>query len=211
MSLGIVVRDEDKRLHQLAKRVGLSVEARADWKLPWKRTLFLDPEIHVPWDLLSAGFDFLDNWEVAAPVHAYEVTAADVAQGQERQRTEQLVGDLRVPLYAHELLFARDCPGGKAFLAAWQEEQRDGDPRLAFLRALCRVKPLFLALPRSWLFTGKEQRARKAPLAQQQAQAGLVRVEVAPGRFIKCVPGNEDQVRAEWRFRRMSRRERSGR
>jgi hypothetical protein len=227
---GIVIRQDEKAIHQLAKRQNMEVLAQEGYGLPWPRTLFLDPSIHVPWGLLNAGMDFLDNWEAAAPVWSYETLIADVATGTERRITEALIGDLRVPMYATELLFVRDGEGGRALLAAWQEEivaVPGGDARVAFSRALYRVKPLFVQLPRSWLTTAKEAKPQR-PVAPQATQAAtsaperprrptsalrndLVRVEVAPGRWVRCVPGNEDKVKAEWIEAHTPRRLRRGR
>jgi len=218
---GIVLQVENEAVSRKAKNIQLAVETRPGYETPFERTLFLDPAIRVPWGLLGAGFEFLDNWDAASPVWAYEELACDLARGDDLKRTEALIGDLRVPVYAHELLFVRKNARGKALLAAWQEEMADGgEPRLAFLRAMYRVKPLFLALPRSWLSTTQEARIKGRQVAasvvvktrHKAHQTGtLSRVEVAPGRWVKCVPGDEERVKAEWTFRRMSRRERSGR
>lgn len=223
MNRGIVIQKDDKAIRLLARRVGLGIEARPGLELAFARTLFLDPAIPIPWDLLGRGMDFLDNWEAAAPVWSYETLIADVATGEDRKRTEALIGDLRVPMYAHELLFVRDCEAGQALLAAWQEESAaGGDARVAFSRALYRIKPLFLALPRSWLTTAREGKRvvfhgpKKSPPVRPGASARkarkpapeLARVEVAPNRFISCRPGDEEKVKAEWVLAHTPRRER---
>lgn len=199
---GIVLQADDERVRRLAARQRLPMKIQSGcYDLPWERTLFLDPAIgRVPWEQIPRGFGFLAQWEVAAPVWSYETLAADVATGAERERTETLVGDLRVPLYETGLLFVRRCEAGEALLEAWQAEYREGgEPRLAFLRALCRVKPLFLALPRSWLAGGETG-------APRWRQTKLVRVEIAPGRYVMCRPGEEGQMRE--RFARLLRRRR---
>ena len=189
---GIVLQVEDERIQQRAAQHRLPVKVQAGYDLPWERTLFLDPAIgRVPWDQVPKGFGFLDTWEAAAPIWSYETLAADVAAGAERERTEALIGDLRVPLYETGLLFVRDCEGGRALLKAWQAE--DGEPRLAFLRALYRVKPLFLALPRSWL-VGRAVTPGPRGNRVQQLPSGLVRVKVGPARYVRCQPGEEQAV-----------------
>jgi hypothetical protein len=188
---GVVLRADDEEARQWAARHRLPVEIQAAYDLSWERTLFVEPAVAVPWSMLARGFDFLAQWEAAAPVWSYETLAADVATGPERERTQALVGDLRVPLYETGLLFVRDCEGGRALLKAWQAE--DGEPRLAFLRALYRVKPLFLALPRSWL---ADRAAPPAPRGNrlQPLPSGLVRVKVGPARYVRCRPGEEQAV-----------------
>jgi hypothetical protein len=189
---GVVLRADDEEARQWAARHRLPVEIQAAYDLPWERTLFLDSQVgRVSWGLLPRGFDFLARWEAAAPVWSYETLAADVATGPERERTQALVGDLRVPLYETGLLFVRDCEGGRALLKAWQAE--DGEPRLAFLRALYRVKPLFLALPRSWL-VGRAVTPGPRGNRVQQLPSGLVRVKVGPARYVRCQPGEEQAV-----------------
>lgn len=220
---GIVLQEPDDTIRKLAKRQHLSVEVRPDGGTPFDRTLFIRPGVRIPWDMLSVGFEFLDHWEAAAPIWSYDTLASDVATGADRKRTEELIHDLRVPLYAHELLFVRqDDVGAQCIaplLAAWREEIEavpGGDVRLAFVRALYRVKPLFLALPRSWLGPTAGVRTRRPSSARSEARrkrpkaAGstLVKVEVGPGRFVRCKPGEEERVKTAYAERKLSRRER---
>lgn len=213
---GIVMRGADLAIVRRSKAAGLAIEVRADWSTGYDRTLFITEGVRVPWELVPQGFEFLDRWEVAAPIWRYDTLADDVAGGEgawsdERERTEAVAIDLRVPLYAHELLFVRESEGGTAFLDALRDEVLTAGPsreseRLAFLRALCRVKPLFVALPRSWLGT---DRATRAPVSsrswrrQPETRSGpLVSVEVSPGVSVKCYAGDEETVRRQYAERR---------
>ncbi len=193
-AIGIVLQADDERIQQRAAQHHLPVRVQAGYDLPWERTLFLDPAIgRVPWEQVSKGFGFLDTWEAAAPIWAYETLAADVARGAERERAEALIGDLRVPLYSTELLFLRRCENSERLLNQWRA---DGGGRLAFLRALYEVKPLFLALPRSWLAKGA------APVAQPRRNTGgnvkLVHVQIAPGRSVCCRPDEVEMYRQRY-------------
>ncbi len=202
---GIVLQVEDERIQQRAAQYRLPAKVQDGYDLPWERTLFLDPAIgRVPWGLLARGFGFLTTWEAAAPVWSYETLAADVATGDERKATEALIGDLRVPLYETGLLFVRRCENSERLLNLWREE--GGDERLAFLRALYQVKPLFLALPRSWL--AASARATAAPrrvVGDQTLPNGLVRVKVGPARYARCRPGEEDMIRQRYAERKARR------
>ena len=205
---GIVLQVEDERIRQRAAQHHLPVRVQAGYDLPWERTLFLDPAIgRVPWEQIPRGLDFLATWEAAAPVWSYETLAADVATGAERERTEALIGDLRVPLYEVGLLFVRRCERGQALLDAWRVEG-SGDARLAFLRALYEVKPLFCALPRSWLRDVAVGVLQAAPVKVRKHTSTLARVEVAPGRFVRCKPGEEEKTKAIWEQRALSRKAR---
>lgn len=190
------------------KKRHIQVIAQEGWELPAETTLFVAQGVNIPWRLLDAGFHFLERWEAAAPLWRYGKIAADLGGPKEQKRTLALVKDLRVPVYGHELLFVRDCDGGRQLLEAWRGECDGGDERLAFLRALCRVKPIFLALPRSWLYeTGTSQRAER-----RRHKSALVKVEIAPGRYVRCRPGDEEMMKKRYshQIKRMTRKRGGG-
>ena len=199
-----------------ARGAGWQVIMSDSDEIPWPQTVFISQGINVPWDLLEFGFSFLDSWEIAAPIWRYDTLASEIARGDDRKRTEALIHDLRVMLYAHELLFVRDCDNARVLLETWQREIAavpDGDVRLAFLRALYIVKPFVLALPNSWLADPATSRHNKRDFARI-GQVPLVRVEVGPGRFVRCRQGDEEKVKAEFAQRaqlRSGRRERNAR
>lgn len=207
----IVLRAPDKMAEGQAKKHGLQVVVSDGWELPAPRTLFVAKGVSIPWTLLPAGFSFLEKWDIAAPLWRYGVLADDIGGVQERERTRTVTLDLRMLLYAHELLFVRASRDGQRFLNAWLGECGGGaEPRLAFLRALHMVKPLFCSLPRSWLrgdilTLAPEPRARRSPARHT---GGLVKVQVSPGLYIQCKPGDEVKVLEHYRLERMSRKER---
>jgi hypothetical protein len=155
---------------------------------------------------------FLERWDVAAPLWRYGVLARDQGTLSDQKRTEAVIRDLRVLLYAHELLFVRDSPDGLRFLETWRAECGDGngtggDERLAFLRALYLVKPLFCALPRSWLADLQkrvDQDARTTRVRARIHQQVMVRVQIGPNMFVSC-PEGQEQKTVE-RFGRMRER-----
>ena len=184
-----------------AGRLGCEVVKGADWRPRWERTLFIsgDAGRQVPWGLLGAGFHFLERWDAAAPLWRYGVLAETMGTAEERERTLAVTLDLRLLPYEPGLLFVRDSEAGRALLATWRAECRPGDDeRLAFLRALHLVKPLFCALPRSWLAEEErrsKERQRRPAVATRRS---LTTVEIAPGRLVKCFVGDEDKVRAQY-------------
>lgn len=212
MKAVLVLRKDDKTARAKAKGLGLAVEVRSGWQMAGDRTVFVD-SANVNWSLVPAGLHVLEHWDMAAPLWRYGVLAKDVGTPEERQRTEAIVRDLRVPLYAHELLFVGDTEGGRVFLGALEEEsQAGGEIRLAFLRALYRTKPRFCALPRTWLLDVQEQsleaaRRRKATTVPIDDR-GLVLVEVRRNVFVKCRPGEEQKVIDDYKLRHMRREER---
>lgn len=161
---GVVVRRPGRDAEEAGRR-GLATVASPEWPLQWERTLFVSGAAHVPWDLIGSGFSLISRWDVAAPLAG--VLAEDLGSPADRERTRAVMFDLRIPAYAHELLFVRYTDAGRAWLAAWREECAGGaDERLAFLRALARVKPLFCPLPRVWALDASH-RARY--VAQERA------------------------------------------
>ncbi len=206
--MGLVVRAGDPRVAGYCKKTGIAYAVAPGWELPFQRALFAAPGAMVPWDLVPAGMHFLERWDVAAPLWRYGVLAKDQGTPGDRKRTEAVIRDLRVLLYSHELLFVRDSPAGRAFLETWINECRDGgDERLAFLRALYLVKPLFCALPRSWLADLQKRAAQDARTVRSRAmshQQVMVTVEIGPRVFVRCPEGQEEATKE--RFRRMRER-----
>lgn len=143
-----------------ALKASVEVAVADDWSLRWPRSLFVAPSVEVPWDMVGVGFALVSKWDVAAPFARDGRLACDRGNVEDQQRTVAVIHDLRVPTYAHELLLVRAVGAGPAFLSAWRAECDGGDERLAFLRALAKVKPLFLALPRSWLSSPAERQER---------------------------------------------------
>jgi hypothetical protein len=201
LNAGIVIRQEDMVARSKAAKCGMSVDIRSDWALPWPRTLFIAPGTCVPWDLVAVGISFLARWDVAAPFWRAGTLAKDLGTAAERERTAAILHDLRVPVYSHELLFVRKSAAGEAFLSSWRAEcglaDKGGDERLAFLRALYTVKPAFCVLPRLWLADLAQREVSDRQVAHRHAaQHGepLIRVEIAPGRFVRCHEGDRAQI-----------------
>lgn len=205
---GIVLRGGDGEIESRAKRHGLKVTISDGWGIAYERTLIVSPGVRVPWDMIDAGFHFLERWDAAAALWRYGELAADVGGPADRERTREIVRDLRVPLYAPELLFVRQSEDGQRLMEAWQEE--GGDMRLGFLRALYRVKPLFCALPRGWMELARVDVSRRLDRhAAPRTGITLVKVEVMPGRYVRCRPGDEEKTRARFRDQQLPRRQRN--
>jgi len=197
---GIVLSAEDKTIQARAKAQGLKVVVDKSRPFAFDKTLFVEPGVQVPWDLLPAAWHFLERWDAAVPLWRYGVTASDIGSPEERRATQAMVRDLRVLLHSWELLFVRQSEAGCALVEAWKQEySTGGDKRLAFLRAFYAVKPRVCVLPISWLANirsdSQQEQSRRGRI--RPAGAGLVTVEVEPGRFVKCHKGDEDKVIAQ--------------
>lgn len=198
---GLVLSGPDKTIEAQAKAHKLPVTVDAGSPFAYDKTLFVEPGTKVPWDLLPAAWHFLERWDAAVPLWRYGTNASEIGTPAERKQTAALVRDLRVPLHCWELVFARKNTDGQALIAAWKEEcAGGGEKRLAFLRALYRVKPRCCVLPRSWLAEIGEHTASAAGrLTMRRSKApGLIRVEISPGRFVQCRPEDEEKVREQF-------------
>jgi hypothetical protein len=218
-SIGIVFRGKIEKF-KLGKIKHIQSD---DFTIPFTKTLFVDG-VRVPFDLLAAGWHFLDRWDIAVPLWRYGKTANDVGTKEEREITREIIRDLRVLLHSYELLFIRRNDTGLAFMHAWEQECKNGaDKRLAFLRALYIVKPRVCVLPTSWLAEVnrrsakdiKTMRGNVTVISRQQERPPkpLVTVDLGNGRMVKCHQGDEEKVRKQ--FERMNagiadRRKRAG-
>lgn len=207
---GIVLAGEDAAIEARARAAKLPVTVDPAMPLAFDKTLYVEPGTAVPWDLLPAAWHFLERWDVAVPLWRYGVTASDVGTPGERERTQAVIRDLRVLLYAHELLFLRRNEAGEALRAAFLEEQADGgEARLAFLRAFYRIKPRLCVLPRSWLAEVQARsRMPRSGRRGRRSRAQLIEVEIGRGRAVKCAAG--DEQRTVERLGRAGRRRHAG-
>jgi len=217
---GVVLSGEDQNIEARAAKLGLGVTIDASMPLAYDKTLFVTAGAKVPWDMLDAGWHFLDKWDAAAPLWKHGITGAKVGTSAERKLTEKIIHDLRVPLYAHELLFVRNNEVGQALMEAFNTERtEDGEPRLAFLRAFYQVKPRLCALPATWLSDVSKRQITRADIraaggrrsrpknrvqntGRRNEGRALVQVEIAPGKYVQCYAGDEDQVVAEYEKRK---------
>lgn len=161
---GIVIRGANQELAEMARRKRVAVSVSDEYNLPYSVTLFLD-NVEPDWSLVARGFEQMEHWDVAAPFYRYNLLASELGGVEERRHTEAVCLDLRLLVYEPRLLFVRDTEGGRALLATWREECVPGfDERLAFLRALHRVKPIFCTLPCNWLIRDLKERPIAKPI-----------------------------------------------
>lgn len=149
---GVLVRGDIEAARQRLRgyQARIEIEEGAP-RLPFKYTVIYTPSALLRQDLVPVGLSFLDTWQLAVPMWDYEELALNAGTDADRQRTQEAIRDLRVPMYDTRLMFVRQCEDTERLIAAWRSEMAGGgDERLAFLRALYAIKPLILALPMTW-------------------------------------------------------------
>lgn len=199
---GVLLLGRDNVIESRAKRHKTALQRSDAVELPFEKTLITMPGTRVPWALLPAAWALLESWDAAVPLWRYDVTAASLGTPEERATTQAVIRDLRVLLHSYELLFIRRNEAGEALIVAWGEECADGgDKRLAFLRAIYRVKPRVCILPTSWLVVAYQS----ITPASHNRKAPLVTVELEPGRLVKCYAGDEERVREHFRRQKENR------
>ena len=202
MSRGILlIGEHDPAVESRAKKAKIVYSCGSDYQIPYDKTLICQSGTRIPWDLLPAAWNFLNRWDSAVPLWVYGKTAGDLGTKKEQKLTREIIRDLRVLLYSHELLFVRNNESGRALIETWVNEMGRGpDQRLAFLRAYYQVKPRLCVLPVSWLAEIKERGYQRSirgnhPRLNRRTRRPMTRVEVAPGQFVKCHVGDEDKIR----------------
>lgn len=121
--------------------------------LEYPRTLLWDTTAKLRADLVSVGFDRLAHgWQIAIPLASYRTLARDIGDDAGREVTEGVIHDLRVPFFDVRAMFIRKCATTEKLMETYTAELLvNTEPRLAFMRALYKVKPILCALPATWV------------------------------------------------------------
>lgn len=140
---------------------GLDV-AVTEWsgalRVPYARTLLWHPQQPLQRRQIALGFARVEDigryasWEAAAMLRSNELLASQVCDAAEQHKTEQAIGDLRLPVYESSAVWVRKTTATEAFVAAWEAERTESDcDEHCLLRALYRHRVLLCSLPAGWL------------------------------------------------------------
>ncbi len=124
--------------------------AQGEPRLPFVYTIIWDQHAQLDANFVTLSLGMLQErgWDMCAPIWSYLKLANKLGSPDERKRTEELIHDLRVPVYNTDLIIAKRNDRTKALMAKWAEERKtSADEKLAFLRALYVTRPFMLALP----------------------------------------------------------------
>jgi len=123
--------------------------------LPFEYTILWDPKVKPQGTLITVALKTVagTGWEIAVPIYSYHKLAKACGTKEERALTKAVIHDLRVPVYNPGLMFVQRTERTEALMSQWITEMSHPgfDNRLAFMRALYKVKPIILPLPTIWV------------------------------------------------------------
>jgi len=205
---------------------------------PFKQSLYIDADSTF---VASPDFAFklLDRWDFILAETENRSLIDTIAGPGETTWTAEWLGTPHLLYHNSGMLFWRKNEAVKELFDLWSEEWlrfQNWDEQVALLRALLRSKAIYCHVPYIWncresnkaalvyhrfgtRAAWKFPRTRK-PDREVRPQRGtvkpssipLVRVEVMPGRFVRCKPGDEEKIKARYDHlrRRKAQRRRDG-
>jgi 6-pyruvoyl-tetrahydropterin synthase len=102
--------------------------------------------------LIKYGFEFLENWQVIAPLRPYSELICKVISDTFHDYLKNKIIDLRVPVYDDRIIFIKTCDDSRNFWDTYLSETNYlKNSNVAFSLALWEIKPLILTLPVGWV------------------------------------------------------------
>ncbi len=182
----------------------------------WSLYVDADTEFQASPDV---AFGMLERWDLVVAETETRSLLNSIAGRKETQWTAQWLGTPHLAYHNSGMLIWRRNAATARLFELWSEEWKrfqNWDEQVALLRALLRSEALYLTVPHTWnCREGKRttflhhrfgtRSARKLdprrrpprPATRRVAhvERGFIRFEFAPGRFVRCKPGDEERMR----------------
>lgn len=184
---------------------------------PWDQTLYVDADTCFKRSPM-VGFSLLDRWDVVIAETQTRSLAPGVVGEKEARATAAEIGSEQILYHNSGMIFWRRNERTDRLFDLWSEEwlrYGDWDEQVALLRALIGSEAVFLTVPYTWnCHTSKEahllhhwfgagnartEMRRFSARSQQREARKMVKVEIKPGRFVKCYAGDEEKVLEHYR------------
>lgn len=126
-------------------------------ELPFERTLIVTPAAKPdPWQILL-GFQRTETgWELAARLRSVEALLSDFGSEADKQGTQELIGDLRLPVYLTQALWVRRVPETELLVKQFSEYlTAKVSEEHSFIRALYTSKVRIYTFPSNWGASGR--------------------------------------------------------
>ena len=143
---------------EMCDKYGLEVRRGNMPELLWERTVLWSPGIRLTAEAIVLGLMRIDAddqelaWEMAAMLDSKSRLVQDIGTEEDKERTLEVLGDLRLPVYDTDALWVRRTETTEEVLRLWSAEVAAGaDARHAFLRTVYSCRVLLCTLPADWI------------------------------------------------------------
>ena len=137
---------------------GLEVQLSKTIELPWERTVLWMARARLTPAAAALGLMRVDAddpnlaWEMAAMLDKKSRIARDIGNDDDRDKTLEVLGDLRLPVYDTGIIWVRRTDTTKEVIRLWQDEVAAGaETRHAFLRTIYTRRVMLCTLPANWI------------------------------------------------------------
>lgn len=157
---GILIRSDETEnlmmLGDLVDKLRISYDIPS---VPFPYTVLWKPPARINPRAIEVGFSRLqsfeetdaERWEMLGMLASDTMLARDIGSDEERAKTDELIGDLRLPVYDTGLLWIRQTPATGYVMRVWANELAHGaDEQHSFLRAIYSTRILLCTLPPQW-------------------------------------------------------------
>ena len=185
---------------------------------PFDRTLYVDADTAFRTSP-SVGFNLLDKADVALAETETRSILDTYSSRTESDYTCKLFGNSMMLYHNSGMIFWKRNDKTDRLFELWSEEWnrfQNWDEQVALLRALILSDVLFINLPFTWNCRhGKDSfllhhwfgtgtaRAKLGTVGRQaittRSGQKMIKLEIAPGRYVKCFEGDEEMVLAKFR------------
>jgi len=155
--VGVAVRSGTPTEHML-DNYGMQCIRSDAFKMPWERTAFWNVKYPMTAEGVALGLIRVDGrdeeptWEMAAMLADRDRMARDIGTAEEKARTLEVLGDLRLPVYETGILWVRRTEATEEVIQLWRAEVDAGaDERHAFLRTIYTHRVMLCTLPADWI------------------------------------------------------------
>lgn len=183
---------------------------------PFEKSLYVDCDTYFQRPP-TEGFQLLDKWDAAIAETETRSLDEGIADPRECIETAKEMGTGLLLYHNSGMIFWRRNERTKALFDLWSEEwerYQGWDEQVALLRALLRSEAVYLTLPHTWNTSAlskcymlyhwfgagdaridMKQRTRQYEKQEvKQPRLPMIRIELAPGQFVKCRPEDREKV-----------------
>jgi len=182
---------------------------------PFDRTLYVDADTAFK-QSPKIGFDLLDRWDMVVAETETRSLVEGIAGLKECKATAGWLGTHHILYHNSGMIFWKRNERTLKLFDLWHEEwlvHACWDEQVALLRALLKSDVMFLTVPYTWncirekeshilhhWFGAGDARVNMRSVSHSRSSEAetrkMTRVEIAPGRLVKCYAGDEEKVRA---------------